>query len=42
MLNVGKAEVTKLPAKTKSSVKVTFYPDFKRFGIKSLKNDHQE
>lgn len=42
MLNVGKAEVTKLPTKTKSSVKVTFYPDFKRFGIKSLKNDHQE
>ncbi len=41
MLNVGKAEVTKLPAKTKSSVKVTFYPDFKRFGIKSLKNDHE-
>jgi DNA gyrase/topoisomerase IV subunit B len=41
MLNVGKAEITKLPAKTKSSVKITFYPDFKRFGIKNLKNDHQ-
>lgn len=41
MLNADKAEVTKLPAKTKSSVKVTFYPDFKRFGIKSLKNDHE-
>ena len=41
MLNVGKAEVTKLPAKTKSSVKITFYPDFKRFGIKNLKNDHE-
>ncbi len=40
MLNAGKPEVTKLPAKTKSSVKVTFYPDFKRFGIKNLKNDH--
>ena len=40
MLNVGKAEVTKLPAKTKSSVKITFYPDFKRFGIKNLDNDH--
>jgi DNA topoisomerase-2 len=41
MLNIGQAEVTKLPAKTKSSVKITFYPDFKRFGIKNLKNDHQ-
>ena len=40
MLNATKAEVTKLPAKTKSSVKITFYPDFKRFGIKSLDNDH--
>jgi len=34
------ASVTKLPAKTKSSVKVTFYPDFKRFNIKNLNNDH--
>ena len=34
--------VTKLPSKTKSSVKVTFYPDFKRFNIKNLKNDHLE
>jgi len=41
MLNVSKAEVTKLPAKVRSSVKITFYPDFKRFGIKSLKNDHE-
>ena len=40
MLNVGKAEVTKLPAKIRSSVKVSFYPDFKRFGIKNLNNDH--
>jgi DNA topoisomerase-2 len=32
--------VTKLPSKTKSSVKVTFYPDFKRFNIKDLNNDH--
>ena len=40
MLNVGKTEVTKLPAKTKSSVKITFYPDFKRFGITNLNNDH--
>ena len=36
------ASVTKLPAKTKSSVKVTFYPDFKRFNIKNLYNDHKE
>ncbi len=42
MLNVGKPEVTKLPVKTKSSVKVTFYPDFKRFGIENLKNDHEK
>lgn len=41
MLNVGKAEVTKLPVKTKSSVKITFYPDFKRFGIEDLSNDHE-
>jgi DNA topoisomerase-2 len=41
MLNIGKAKVTKLPAKTKSSVKITFYPDFKRFGLKDLLNDHQ-
>ena len=41
MLNVSKAEVIKLPAKVRSSVKITFYPDFKRFGIKSLKNDHE-
>jgi hypothetical protein len=34
--------VTKLPGKTKSSVKVTFYPDFKRFNIKDLKNDHMD
>ena len=32
--------ISKLPAKTKSSVKVTFYPDFKRFNIKDLNNDH--
>ncbi len=38
---VSKPELTKLPAKTKSSVKVTFYPDFKRFGIKNLSNDHK-
>ncbi len=42
MLNAGKPSVTKLPAKTKSSVKVTFYPDFARFKVKNLKNDHQK
>ena len=40
MLQVMPAEVTKLPSKTKSSVKVTFYPDFSRFGITDLNNDH--
>lgn len=40
MLNVGNPEVIKLPSKTKSSVKITFYPDFKRFGIENLDNDH--
>ena len=40
MGHVDDAIVTKLPAKTKSSVKVTFYPDFKRFNIKDLNNDH--
>jgi len=42
MLNVSTAKVTKLPAKVKSSVKITFYPDFKRFGITDLKNDHYQ
>jgi DNA gyrase/topoisomerase IV subunit B len=42
MLNVHDAQVTKLPAKTKSSVKITFYPDFRRFGIANLNNDHKE
>jgi DNA topoisomerase-2 len=42
METAEEAFVTKLPAKTKSSVKVTFYPDFKRFNIKDLKNDHME
>ena len=32
--------ITKLPAKIKSSVKITFYPDFKRFKIDNLDNDH--
>jgi DNA topoisomerase-2 len=42
MLNVSTPEVSKLPAKVKSSVKITFYPDFKRFGISDLKNDHYQ
>ena len=37
---IGKAEISKLPAKTKSSVKVIFYPDLKRFNITDLDNDH--
>lgn len=34
------AKISKLPDKTRSSVKVTFYPDFKRFQIENLNNDH--
>ena len=41
MLNVEKPVVTKLPAKTRSSVKITFYPDFEKFHIKDLNNDHE-
>ena len=37
---ISKPLITKLPSKTKSSVKVTFYPDFKRFKIQDLNNDH--
>jgi DNA topoisomerase-2 len=36
---VGKASVTKSSNKN-SNIKVTFYPDFKRFGISDLNNDH--
>jgi DNA gyrase/topoisomerase IV subunit B len=39
MADVGKASVTKSTLKN-SSVQVTFYPDFKRFNIKDLDNDH--
>ena len=39
---VGKPSITKLPGKTKSSIKVTFYPDFARFKIKNLENDHEK
>jgi len=40
MLNIDEPIITKLPAKNKSSVKITFYPDFNRFGIIDLNNDH--
>jgi DNA topoisomerase-2 len=42
MSETGKPSVTKLPAKTKSSVKITFYPDFEKFHIKDMKNDHKQ
>ena len=38
---VSQPSITKLPEKTKSSVKITFYPDFARFKIKDLANDHK-
>jgi DNA topoisomerase-2 len=37
---VEPAKITKLPAKTKSFVKVTYYPDFKRFNINCIDDDH--
>ena len=37
---VNEPTITKLPVKTKSSVKITFYPDLKRFGIKELGDDY--
>lgn len=40
MLEVENPIISKLPAKTKSSVKITFYPDFEKFNIKELDNDH--
>ena len=40
MLIINEAEITKLPLKTKSSVKITFYPDYERFGMNDLNNDH--
>ncbi len=32
--------IKKLPAKTKSSVKITFYPDYERFGLDGMNEDH--
>lgn len=40
MLSVEEPIISKLPAKTKSSVKITFYPDFEKFNIKELDDDH--
>jgi DNA topoisomerase-2 len=40
MAIISKPIITKLPNKVKSSVKVTFYPDFTRFKIQDLNNDH--
>ena len=41
MINVSKAKVTDVTAKTiKPYIKITFYPDFQRFGIENLDNDH--
>ena len=40
MEKVNPAEISKLPPKTKSSVKITFYPDFKRFNVNDLNNSH--
>ena len=37
---VEPAKITKLPAKTRSFVKVTYYPDFKRFNIDCIDDDH--
>jgi len=41
MFQIDKPSITKLPAKTKSSVKITFYPDFKKFNMKGLDKDHK-
>ena len=40
MLIAHPPKITKQSSKIKSSVKVTFYPDFGRFKIKDLNNDH--
>jgi DNA gyrase/topoisomerase IV subunit B len=41
METIGKPKVTDVTAKTiKPFIRVTFYPDVKRFGIDSLNNDH--
>ena len=40
MLNATEPIITKLPSGTKNSVKITFYPDFEKFNITDLNNDH--
>jgi len=40
MLNTDNGVIAKLGAKEKSSVKITFYPDFKRFNITNLDDNH--
>ena len=43
MEKANKAKVTDVTSKSaKGYIKVTFYPDFKRFGIENLDNDHYE
>lgn len=43
MSNVGKAKVTDLKGKKiKSSVKVVFYPDFEKFKISNIDQDHYD
>jgi DNA topoisomerase-2 len=43
MATIGKAKITDSTAKNlKSYIKVTFYPDFKRFQIENLDNEHYE
>lgn len=41
MAVVGKPSVTKLPAKAKSSVKITFYPDLEKFKLNTMDSDHK-
>ena len=40
MLKTTEPIITKLPSGTKNSVKITFYPDFEKFNITDLNNDH--
>jgi DNA topoisomerase-2 len=40
MLDIGKPIITDLKTKEKSSVKLTYYPDLKRFGLTDLNNEH--
>jgi DNA topoisomerase II len=42
METVNKPDIKKLPAKAKSSIKITFYPDFDKLNIDNLDIDHKE